>query len=42
MKIEELMSIASEFLETSPDNYIKKEDAISEKSVGIKIFAQNL
>ena len=38
MKIEELMCIASEFLETSPDNYIKKEDAISEKSVGIKIF----
>jgi len=25
MKIEELMSIASEFLETSPDNYIKKK-----------------
>ncbi|MDW7667347.1 MAG: hypothetical protein SCJ93_00855 [Bacillota bacterium] len=42
MKIEELISIASEFLETSPNNYKKKGDAISEKSIGIKIFAQNL
>lgn len=38
MKKDELINIAAEFLETSTDNYIKKENAISEKYVGMKIF----
>ncbi|KJS19220.1 MAG: 4Fe-4S ferredoxin [Clostridiaceae bacterium BRH_c20a] len=35
---QELIKMASEFIETSEDNYIKKENAISDITVGMKIF----
>ena len=38
MNKEELIKKASEFIETSEDNYIKKENAISDEIVGMKIF----
>jgi len=38
MNKEELIEKASEFIETSENNYIKKENAISEETVGMKIF----
>ena len=38
MNKEKLIKKASEFVETSEDNYIKKENAISDTTVGMKIF----
>ncbi|MDW7668888.1 MAG: 4Fe-4S binding protein [Bacillota bacterium] len=38
MNKEELIKKASEFIKTSEDNYIKKEQAISDTVVGMKIF----